>query len=142
MNNRHTISPLDDTLLVLIDGDCVLCTGAARWMLDRDRHRRLRIAPLGGTTARQLGLTPDTPPETWSMLVRTSTGEILDRSDAVVAIGRALPAPWSWLAAAGSAIPGPLRNAIYRLIARYRRHVPGKAACPMPGDDDRARILP
>jgi predicted DCC family thiol-disulfide oxidoreductase YuxK len=130
------------TLLVLIDADCVLCTTSARWMLRRDAQHRLRIAPLQGTTAANLGLTPTGPAAGWTILARTDDGRILDRSNAILAIGRTLHQPWRALAAIASIVPRPIRDAAYRLVAASRRMLPGKARCPLPSEDDRRRILP
>ena len=139
---EHSRHPPPGTLLVLIDADCVLCTTSARWMLRRDAQHRLRIAPLQGTTAANLGLTPTGPAAGWTILARTDDGRILDRSNAILAIGRTLHQPWRALAAIASIVPRPIRDAAYRLVAASRRMLPGKARCPLPSEDDRRRILP
>jgi len=42
------------------------------------------------------------------------------RSDAALRVMRRMRWPWSWLGALGLAVPRPLRDAVYKRVARHR----------------------
>ncbi|HVZ82899.1 MAG TPA: DCC1-like thiol-disulfide oxidoreductase family protein [Terracidiphilus sp.] len=133
-------------LLVLFDGHCGFCNASIRWFLRRDRHGRLRFAPaddprVTGILARH-GLAPDPS----SILVVRNAGtpleEVLVRSNAALTLLRELPQPWPSVAATLRLVPRPLRDLVYRLIARLRYRLgPRLAACPIPTPAERARFL-
>lgn len=119
--------------LVLYDGGCGLCTGVAGIVGRRDRRGALRLLPIGGADAlRELERIGAALPQGWqanpdSMLV-IADGRLLQRSDAVLAVAARLPAPWSWLRAL-RAVPRPVRDGAYRLLARSRRALSGGGTC-------------
>lgn len=142
---------LGDRLVVVFDGRCVLCNGTVRWFLRRDRLDRLRFAAfesanLGNLLDRRgLGAPDgDTGPAT-IVVVRDPGGAgeaVLVRSNAALAMLRALPRPWPAVAAALGLIPRPLRDLGYRLVARWRNRIWGRLeTCPLPTAEERARFL-
>lgn len=65
----------------------------------------------------------------------------LERSDAVIALVRRLPAPWRWLAAA-RVVPKARRDAGYDWIARNRYRLMGKRReCMIPSPEVRAGFI-
>jgi predicted DCC family thiol-disulfide oxidoreductase YuxK len=138
------LTPPDPETL-FYDGTCGLCHRAVRFVLKRDRGgERFRFAPLHGATflARvplaQRAALPD------SLVLRTSGGAILVRSSAVTYVMRRVGGPWKVLAALLAAIPRPLRDAGYDVIARARFAVFGrtKAVCPRVPPELLARFDP
>jgi predicted DCC family thiol-disulfide oxidoreductase YuxK len=132
--------------LVLYDGGCGLCHRSVSYLARRDRDgSRFRFAPLGGETAGARLAQPDAggfPAGT--VVVLTADGRVLLRSDAALhALGR-LGGGWRALAAAFRAVPRPLRDAVYRLVARLRRRLfpPPSGACPRLPAGLAARFLP
>jgi predicted DCC family thiol-disulfide oxidoreductase YuxK len=117
-------------LLVLYDGACGLCTGAAAWLARRDRHGALLFAPLGsaeGAPYRTAAFTSgDTVrPDTLVVVERAGGREVVRvRADAVASALRALGLPWSLAGLALRAAPRPLADAAYRAVARRRRGRP------------------
>ncbi|GAB4548736.1 MAG: DCC1-like thiol-disulfide oxidoreductase family protein [Phycisphaerales bacterium] len=131
----------DDHPIVFYDGACGLCDRSVRWIMDRDRAHAFRFAPLQGETF--AGLQRDDVPADMSTLVVLIDGDVLVRSDAVLAIWRTLGGVWSLFAGIGRIVPRALRDALYRLIARHRLKLFGGAeACRLPTRTDRARMLP
>jgi predicted DCC family thiol-disulfide oxidoreductase YuxK len=133
--NRHPI--------VLFDGQCGLCARSVQFIAKRDRRGVFRFAPLQGPTAAQecsrLGIArPAGDPDTMILI----DGErALTRSDAALAIASRLPLPWPALAAFGI-VPRPLRDGLYRWVARHRdRWLGGSDRCPAPGPELRSRLL-
>ena len=63
-------------------------------------------------------------------------------TDAALAIGRYLGGSWAGLAAIAGLVPRPLRDLVYRLVARIRYRTFGRYdACPLPPVGQRSRFL-
>ena len=130
------ISPLAATKTdeLFYDGHCGLCHRTVRFVLAEDLgNNAFRFAPLQGETfqtqvpvEQRAGL-PD------SIVIRTTDGVLLARSDAIVRILRRLGGVWRILGAILAAIPRGLRDAVYDFIARIRYRVFGKRddLCPI-----------
>ena len=130
------------TSFLFYDGTCALCHGFVRWVLARDRNARFQFAPLHGETFAQM-----VPPEQRaglpdSVVVRDDAGALHVESDAVVFVLRALGRHRS--AALLGALPRPLRDFGYRLIARVRYALFGRKEelCPVVPPELRERFLP
>ncbi|MCK6483719.1 MAG: DUF393 domain-containing protein [Phycisphaerae bacterium] len=112
----------------------------------RRAHRapRFLFSPLQGRTIRE-AIADDcraTLPD--SVAVLTPEGRLFVRSAAVVRILHRLGGPWRPVARLLGAIPRPVADAGYRLIARIRRmlfHKPDRM-CPVIPDRLRDRFLP
>lgn len=128
--------------VVLFDGYCKLCSGFAVWALERDRAEKLLFAPIQGETAKKLltGLGCHSPPA--KSVIFLHDGVLDLRSTAVLKILRLLGPPWSRLYPL-IAIPRPIRDLCYRLVARVRYRIFGRRdSCRAPGPDQRGRMLP
>ena len=133
-----------DTALVLFDGDCHLCNGFVQFVIGRDPRRRIRFAPLQGKAGRHacemvgLDLPEGADPDT---IIVIDGGRGLVRSDAVLAIIARLPFPWALLSV-GRWVPRPIRDALYRWVARNRHRWFGRrSTCLLPGPEIRDRFL-
>jgi len=115
----------DDQPLFVFDGDCVLCSASARFVLRHDRSKRVRLAPaqspLGSALYRHYGLDPATF-ETNILLV---DGVAWFKSDAAIRIARLLGFPWS-LASLTSLAPRFFRDGLYDMLARNRFRLFGR----------------
>jgi predicted DCC family thiol-disulfide oxidoreductase YuxK len=119
--------------IVLFDGDCAYCNRWVRWVMARDKEKnRLSFEPLdqpNGTAllhAHGLHGRIDT-------VVLLEDGQAWLKSDAVWRILAHLP-KYRWAALLLRAVPRPLRNAGYSLVARYRHRIAGGAQCSLPAD--------
>ena len=135
------LETVGDKPLIVFDGMCVLCSANARFVLKHDRRRRFRLTtaqgPLGEALYHRYGLA-NGDYETMLVIER---GELLTQSDAAIAIARGLGWPWR-AAAAARIVPRPIRDAVYRLVARNRyRWFGRREACWVPGPGDSDRIL-
>ena len=129
--------------LLLFDGVCTLCDGAVRFVIRHDRAERFRFAPLQSAAARPYldaaGLDAGTLA---SLVLIDEDGRPHVGSDAALGVGRRLDPPWPALAALGRAVPRPVREAAYRLVAENRYRVFGRRdACRLPTPAERARFL-
>ncbi|MFN4092368.1 MAG: thiol-disulfide oxidoreductase DCC family protein [Brevundimonas sp.] len=130
----------DDRPLILFDGNCVLCSGSARFILRHDRAGRFRLAPVQSPLGRALlahyGVDPADP----STMLLIENGGARQRSDAVLRIAAGLPAPIS-AASILRLLPIGWRDAVYLWVARRRRRLAGQIWCAMPDKTTADRIL-
>lgn len=134
--------------ILLYDGSCGLCARSVQFVLQHERaSHRLRFATLQGTHgARALAAQPQLAGvDSVIWIEPTANGgapRVLVRSEAVLAVLRHLGGPWRALAAVGRLVPRISRDALYRIVARYRYRVFGREqACLLPTPEQRARFL-
>jgi len=131
----------DDRPLIVFDGECVMCSANARFVLRHDRRRRFRLTtaqgPLGAALYRHFGLRAD---EEGTILV-VDRGHVFTESDAAIAIPAGLGWPWRVAAALGI-VPRSIRDPVYRWVARNRfRWFGRRETCWVPAPADSDRIL-
>ncbi|WP_375460731.1 thiol-disulfide oxidoreductase DCC family protein [uncultured Enterovirga sp.] len=152
--------------LIVFDGECVLCSRSAQFVLRHDRARHFRLTTAQGEVGQAIyreldlsvipGLAQREPgtygsagetrsiqaERRFSTMLLVHDGEVATESDAVLGIGAGLGPPWRWLAAAGRIAPPAIRDRAYRRVARNRyRWFGRRETCWMPGPGDRDRIL-
>jgi predicted DCC family thiol-disulfide oxidoreductase YuxK len=126
--------------IVLFDGVCHFCSGAVAFILKRDRRGYFRFAALQSEAGRRL-LADGPAPANADSLVLIENGRYYTQSDAVLRIARRLHGLWK-LTAVGFAVPRPLRDALYRYVARRRyRWFGRREACMLPTAEQRERFL-
>jgi predicted DCC family thiol-disulfide oxidoreductase YuxK len=130
--------PDDD--VILFDGVCIFCSRWVRFVAARDTGRRFRFTPIqsdyGARLAQTFGIDPDDP-DTNAVV---HGGKAFTRSDAALTVLSLLPR-WRWVRIV-FAVPKPVRDALYSLVARNRYRIFGKYdACFVPDADLRARVI-
>ena len=130
--------PDDD--VILYDGVCVFCSRWVRFVAARDVARRFRFTAIqsgyGAQLAQAFGINPEDP-DTNAVI---HGGEVFFKSDAALTVLSNLPG-WGWVRVL-RAVPKPLRDAAYGLIARNRYRIFGKyEACFVPDAEMRARVM-
>jgi predicted DCC family thiol-disulfide oxidoreductase YuxK len=113
-------------LVVLIDGSCALCNGAAAWLACRDVAGAMVFATNQGEVARIAGEPLGGDQGT---IVVWDGSRRLVRSAAVLVLLRSLGGFWSFLAWWAWLCPGWLRDFLYNEVARRRHRFAGPAAC-------------
>ena len=131
--------------VVLFDGVCGLCNRTVDFLLRADRRDRLRFATLQGPAAASLlagrGLPLDLQTVIYLRHLDGAAPELLERSNAILAILRDLGGGWR-AAAALRIVPRPWRDALYRLVAGRRYRWFGKRdTCRLPTPEERPRFL-
>ena len=127
--------------VLIFDGDCVLCSANARFVLQHDKRGLFRLAAMqgeaGAALMRDAGVgaaNPDT-------IILLDGARVRRESDAVIAIFERLGWPWR-MAGAARLIPAPIRDAAYRWIARNRYRLFGrKDQCFVPRKEWEDRVL-
>ena len=136
---EDVLAPAQGRPVIVFDGDCVMCSGSAQFVLRHDRRGRFRLATAQGdagrTLYRELGLRAD---EEGTILL-VEDGRVATESDAVVGIAAGLGWPFR-AALLARLVPAAWRDAAYRFVARRRYAWFGRReACwnPEPGQAER-----
>lgn len=126
--------------LILLDGDCVLCSRMAQAIGEHDKAQRYRLVAIqseaGRELARRFNIDADAP-ETYAVVL---DGVAYFKSDAALVLARTVP---RWRPALGTRLaPRFVRDAAYDLVARNRyRWFGRREACLTPNAALRARII-
>ena len=133
----------NEHLVILFDGVCNLCNSFVNFVLDRDPQSRFQFAALQSPAAARL-LTelgrpvPKPEPDT---IVLVQNGTVYERSTAALRVARRLSGAWKLLYVF-IIVPRPLRDIVYRFVARNRyRWFGRKDVCRVPTPELRARFL-
>jgi predicted DCC family thiol-disulfide oxidoreductase YuxK len=129
--------------LLLYDGVCVLCNGVVKFVVRHDKRAEFRFAPLDSAVARELLATLTDTREGVVLVTETlEPGQrIRHRSDAVSGALVILGGGWKLLGRLLAAVPRPLRELGYSVVARLRYRIFGRyAACPIPEPNLRSRM--
>jgi predicted DCC family thiol-disulfide oxidoreductase YuxK len=134
----------DAQTIILFDGVCNLCSGTVRFIVRRDPLGHFRFAALQSAAAqricRERGIAVPAATDPDSIIV-IADGSALERSDAALAIAARLPFPWPILRVF-RALPRPIRDALYRAVARNRYRLFGRMeSCMVPTPELRARFI-
>lgn len=131
----------DSAPVVFMDGECVLCTQAARVIARLDKTGTFRIcpvrSPLGTSVLKHYGLDADNP-ESWLYL---ADGRAYTSIDAMIRAGRRLGG-WGWLLAPLAILPRPVQDWLYCRLARNRYRLFGRTdMCAIPDASLRQRLI-
>jgi len=138
------MSARPETPVLLIDGVCSLCEGATRFILDHEREDAppLHFGSLQDDAAAPLLEVSGLPPGYLEGVVLVGTEETWTGSDAALQLMTRLHDPWPALARGLRVVPRPLREAVYRLVAKHRYRLFGtKDVCGLPTPAERRRFL-
>lgn len=126
--------------IIFFDGYCALCNGSVKWIVNHDKNRVFKYAPLQGVTAKtKLHSVSNLP--LLSSIILLDGDTVYTKSSAAIRIAKELPSPWNALALFGI-IPRPFRDWVYTLIAKYRYSVFGKyETCTIPTVEDQGLFL-
>ena len=125
--------------VLLFDGVCNLCNGVVQFVLTHDPHGSVQFASqqsaFGQRTMQIRGLTGI------EGVVLLEGERVYTHSDAALRLLSYLPAPLGWLSSL-RVIPKPVREIVYRFIARNRYRLFGKReTCMLPRPEWKARFL-
>ncbi|MDM0120033.1 thiol-disulfide oxidoreductase DCC family protein [Variovorax arabinosiphilus] len=128
-------------MIVVFDAQCLLCDGWVRFLLRHDRWRVLRFASIQGANGRALLGRAGLQIDGLQTLLLVDGDRSWQHTAAILRVLHALGWPWR-LAWAAWLIPAPLRDALYRWLARNRYRWFGRSdACLMPPPDHAQRFL-
>jgi predicted DCC family thiol-disulfide oxidoreductase YuxK len=132
---------------VLYDGLCGFCDRSVAFVLAHDRRGELRFAPLQGVKAGEVRTRhPTLPPLDETMILveapESAAERVRVRSDAALAILARLGGGWRLAATVLRLVPPPLRDLVYRWVARNRTRWFGRLdSCRIPTPAEGSRFL-
>jgi predicted DCC family thiol-disulfide oxidoreductase YuxK len=127
--------------IVLFDGVCNLCSGSVQFILKRDPEGRFRFASLQSEVGQRYLDELRVDRQAVDSVILIAGDRWYKEGDAALRIARLLPGPWKVLGIF-RLLPRPLRDRLYRLIARNRYRWFGKReSCWLPTPELRGRFL-
>lgn len=128
-------------MIVVFDGHCLLCNGWVQFLLRHDRAGRIRFASIQGQEGMRLLKEAGLQVDGLQTLLVIEGGRSWQHTAAILRILHTLGWPWR-LAWAGWLVPAPLRDALYRLVARNRYRIWGRSeTCLLPAPEHAGRFL-
>ncbi|MEM9022451.1 MAG: DCC1-like thiol-disulfide oxidoreductase family protein [Bacteroidota bacterium] len=127
--------------VVLFDGVCNLCNRAVDFLIRRNNQRNIYFLPLQDPQAQEALAGKTVPADFLSTILVLEENRVYVRSTAVLRLLPKLRGGWPALYAL-IIIPRFLRDAVYKLVARYRYRWFGKRdTCRLPTPEERALFL-
>jgi predicted DCC family thiol-disulfide oxidoreductase YuxK len=129
--------------VLFFDGNCAFCSDSVRRVVRLDQQGRVSFAPLQGELAAKMGFSHHAAEQGGTMvLLRESDGKVFTHSDGWIELASALGGWWRFLTITRF-IPKPLRDMVYRCVARNRYHFMGRAdTCSLPDPEVLKRLRP
>lgn len=129
------------TPVLLFDGVCNLCNASVQWVLLHDREGVFQFAALQSDTGQTLLRHWGRSTEDFDSVVLVDGDRLLLHSDVPLEIVRRIGGWWSLLYVF-KVVPRPVRDAVYRWIARNRYRWFGKReSCMLPRPEWKGRFL-
>jgi predicted DCC family thiol-disulfide oxidoreductase YuxK len=131
----------DSHPIVIFDGVCNLCNASVDFVIRHDPQGVFKVSANQHETGQRILREQGVDPHEVDTVFLYEGGTLYRRSTAALRIVRHLGLPWSLLYGL-VIIPAPLRDFVYRGIARNRyRWFGKKETCRLPTADERARFL-
>ena len=126
--------------IILFDGTCAFCERSVRFIASRDQGY-FKFGASQNAEGQALLAKFGTTRQAARSLILIEGDQIFLRSDAVLRIAGRMNAPWRF-AGAFLAVPRPIRDVVYRLVAAIRHRLAGESnACEIPPPEIRARLI-
>lgn len=130
-----------DGPVVLFDGVCNFCNGAVNFLIRQDQKGVISYGSLQSNAGQELLRHFHLPVQNFDSVVYVKNEKVYQKSAAALEIARDLGGWWK-LALLASAVPRPLRDAVYDWIAKNRYRWFGKKDhCMIPSPEVRNRFI-
>jgi predicted DCC family thiol-disulfide oxidoreductase YuxK len=127
--------------IVLFDGVCNLCSGAVQFIIRRDPEGRFRFASLQSPLGEELLARFGIDSKLVDSVILVEGDRWFKESDAALRVAHGMSGAWRMLWVL-RVIPRPIRDGLYRLVARNRYRWFGKPeTCWLPTPELRGRFL-
>jgi predicted DCC family thiol-disulfide oxidoreductase YuxK len=128
-------------VIVVFDAQCLLCNGWVQFLLRHDRRGVVRFASIQGATGKGLLADAGLKVDGLQTLLVVDGAHTWQHTSAILRVLHALGWPWR-LAWGAWLVPAPLRDALYRWVARHRYWLFGRnETCALPPRDYAERFL-
>ena len=128
-------------MIVVFDAKCLLCNGWVQFLLKHDRKGMFQFASIQSATGQELLALAGLRVEGLQTLLLVSGTNTWQHTSAIFRVLNGLGWPWraAWV---GWLVPAPLRDTLYRWVARNRYWLFGRSEiCLLPPPDFKARFL-
>jgi predicted DCC family thiol-disulfide oxidoreductase YuxK len=128
-------------VIIVFDAKCLLCDYWVRFLLRHDRRRVFRFASIQGAAGQALLAQAGLKVDGLETLLLVDGERSWQHTAALLRVLDKLGWPWrlAWL---GWVVPAPLRDMLYRAIARNRYRIFGRSdVCLMPAPEHAGRFL-
>ncbi|WP_010459494.1 thiol-disulfide oxidoreductase DCC family protein [Acidovorax radicis] len=128
-------------MIVVFDGQCLLCNGWVQFLLRHDPAQRIRFASIQSAAGQQLLARAGLKVDGLQTLLVIDGDRSWQHTAAILQVLHTLDWPWR-LAWVGWLMPAPVRDALYRWAARNRYRIWGRSdTCMVPSPETAARFL-
>lgn len=128
-------------MIVVFDAQCLLCHGWVQFLLRHDHQGVVRFASIQGATGKGLLAEAGLKADGLQTLLVVDGARTWENTSAILRVLDALGWPWR-LAWGAWLVPTPLRDMLYRWVARNRYRFFGRTeTCAMPPPDYAERFL-
>jgi predicted DCC family thiol-disulfide oxidoreductase YuxK len=127
--------------VIVFDGICNFCNAFVNFVIDRDSEAVFKFGTLQSPPAQRILTQLHLSTRDYETFLLLEHGKVFTKSTAALKILRRLPGYWSWLYGF-IVIPRPLRDLVYRVIARHRYRWMGRSeTCRIPSPKEQARFI-
>ena len=127
--------------IILFDGVCNFCNSSVNFIIERDTAGYFKFAPLQSEIGEKLLAENGVDKVETDSVVLIEDGKVYTHSTAALRVASKLDGAWRWFYYF-IFVPRPIRDATYKLFAKYRYRLFGKKdECMLPSPDVRARFL-
>ncbi len=128
--------------VLLFDGECGLCSRTVRFILRNEQTPALMFAPQQTAAGKALMAENNISGLAQGTVILLWNGKIYLRSDAALNVLVLMGGVWKAAGKLGLLFPRPVRDGVYKLIAKNRNRIMGKDdACPLYTASQKARFL-
>lgn len=124
MQDKYRTSPVEsDHPIILYDGVCNLCTNSVQFVIQRDTRKQFRFASLQSSVANKYLGTHNQ--DRLASMVLIVGNQVYHQSTAALLTAKRLGGLWPILSVL-LLIPRPIRDVVYKWVAKHRYQVLGK----------------
>ena len=128
-------------MIVVFDAQCLLCNGWVQFLLKHDSKGVFQFASIQGVTGQAFLAQAGLRVEGLQTLLLVDGPKTWQHTAAILRVLHGLGWPWR-LAWVGWLVPAPLRDALYRWVARNRYWMFGRSeTCLLPPSEFSSRFL-
>lgn len=132
---------MENRPIIIFDGVCNFCNGAVNFIIKRDPNAQFYFTPIQSSLAKELMVQYQVNNVGIDTFLLIKGDQAFVFSNAALEIAKDLTGAW-YLFNAFKLVPSPIRDALYKLFARNRYSLFGKAeACILPTEEYRSRFL-
>ena len=145
---KRELPPLIERLLqhgwsvMLYDGNCVLCSSSVEFIAKRSSRSLLAFCAMQSDAGRDALVRLGKPLHNYETVVVLEQGKVLERSDATLRLFEHMLPLWPGIARRLRVLPGVIRDALYRVLAKYRFVILGRRErCLLLVDSEHRRFI-